>query len=492
LTQAGKVRIIKKLSPPAVRPNCLTLQRKANCLMSTLLIHQADLLLTMDAQRRELHNGALVAEANVITWVGPSTELPPVLVERADRVIDARGKIVLPGLVNTHHHFFQTLTRAMPGAQEAGLFDWLKTLYPLWAKLTPEAVRISTQVALTELLLSGCTTSSDHHYLWPNGCRLDDQFEAAATIGVRFHGARGSMSLGQSQGGLPPDEAVESEAAILQDCRRLVESYHDAGRFAMRRVVIAPCSPFSVTPDLMRESAALARSFGPQANVHLHTHLAETRDEEAFCLERFGYRPGDYAQELGWTGDDVWHAHCVHLNGAEVERFAQTHTGVSHCPTSNMRLASGIAPLRAMRHAGVPVGLGVDGSASNDGSHLLAEARQALLLQRVGGDPAALSARQALELATLGGATVLGRDDIGALAPGMAADVVGFDLKTLAYAGAAVHDPVAALLFCQPQWVDFAVVNGRVLVEGGQPLHLDLPVLVEQHNRAARALVDRD
>lgn len=459
--------------------------------MPTLLIHHADLLVTMDATRRELRDGALIVRDHVIEWVGHTPELPPEVAAQVDQVLDARGKIVLPGLVNTHHHFYQTLTRVIPAAQDAVLFDWLKTLYPIWAELTPADVRISTQLALTELLLSGCTTSSDHHYLWPNGARLDDQFEAAEAVGVRFHGARGSMSLGESQGGLPPDRITEDEESILRDSQRVVESYHDASRYAMRRVVIAPCSPFSVTPDLMRESAALARSFGPAANVHLHTHLAETEDEEAFCLERFGARPGAYADALGWTGDDVWHAHCVHIDQAEIQHFAHTQTGVAHCPTSNMRLASGIAPVRALRDAGAPVGLGVDGSASNDGSHLLAEARQCLLLQRVLGDPRAMTARTALEIATLGGAAVLGRDDIGALAPGMAADIIGFDLNTISYAGGAVHDPLAALLFCQPQGVDFALVHGRMLVEGGQLVHLELPSLIEQHNRAAQALLTR-
>jgi cytosine/adenosine deaminase-related metal-dependent hydrolase len=459
--------------------------------MPTLLIHHADLLITMDATRRELRDGALLLQDNVITWVGGSNAIPADLLSNADRVINARGKVVLPGLVNTHHHFYQTLTRAIPAAQDAVLFDWLKTLYPIWAELTPDDVHISTQLALTELLLSGCTTSSDHHYLWPNGSRLDDQFAAAAAVGVRFHGARGSMSLGESQGGLPPDRVTEDEAAILRDCRRVVEQYHDASRFALQRVVLAPCSPFSVTPDLMRESAALARSFGAQANVHLHTHLAETKDEEAFCLARFGHRPGDYAEQLGWTGDDVWHAHCVHLNPTEIAGFARSQTGVAHCPSSNMRLASGIAPVRAMRDAGVLVGLGVDGSASNDSSHLLAEARQCLLLQRVMGNPRAMTAREALEIATLGGAAVLGRDDIGALAPGMAADLIAFDLNALGYAGGAVHDPLAALLFCHPQSVDLAIVNGRILVEEGHLLAGELPQLIEKHNRAARALYTR-
>ena len=458
--------------------------------MSTTVIRNAAMLVTMDAQRREIPDGALVIQDNAIRWVGTTADLPASLCAGAERVIDARGKIVLPGFVNTHHHFYQTLTRAIPAAQDVVLFDWLKTLYPIWAELTPAAVNVSTRLALTELLLSGCTTSSDHHYLWPNGTRLDDQFEAAEAIGVRFHGARGSMSLGESDGGLPPDRCTEPEAVILHDCRRVVETFHDPARFAMRRVVIAPCSPFSVTPELMRESAALARSFGPEMNVHLHTHLAETKDEEDFCIAQFGYRPGTYAEELNWTGSDVWHAHCVHLNADEITTFAHSHTGVAHCPSSNMRLASGIAPIRAMRDAGVAVALGVDGSASNDSSHLLAEARQALLLQRVMGNPAALTAREALELATLGGAAVLGRDDIGSLAPNMAADIIAFDLNALGYAGGAVHDPVAALVFCHPQNVDFSMVNGRLLVKDGQPVHIDLPMLVEEHNRAARKLVN--
>lgn len=455
------------------------------------VIEHAEMLVTMDAQRREIRDGAVVIEENAIVWVGPTAQLPPELVREDARRIQARGQIVLPGFVNTHHHFYQTLTRVIPAAQDAVLFDWLKTLYPIWAELRPEDVRVSTQLALVELLLSGCTTSSDHHYLWPNGSRLDDQFEAAEQVGVRFHGARGSMSLGESQGGLPPDRVTEDEESILRDCRRVVEAYHDSRRFAMRRVVLAPCSPFSVTGELMRESAALARSFGPEANVHLHTHLAETLDEEHFCLERFGQRPVEYAGALDWMGDDVWHAHCVHLNQEEIGHFARTHTGVAHCPTSNMRLASGIAPVRALCAAGVPVGLGVDGSASNDSSHMLAEVRQTLLLQRVLGDPQAMTARQALELATLGGAAVLGRDDIGALAPGMAADIIAFDLNALAYAGGAVHDPVAALVFCHPQPVTWAMVNGRLLVEGGEVRTVDLPTLVAQHNQAARALLAR-
>lgn len=456
--------------------------------MPTTLIHHADCIVTMDANRREIRDGAILIQDHVIEWVGAADQLPLEALA-ADQGINARGKIVLPGFVNTHHHFFQTLTRVIPGAQNAILFDWLKTLYPIWGELTPDDVRISTQLALLELLLSGCTTSSDHHYLWPNGSRLDDQFEAAEVLGVRFHGARGSMSLGESKGGLPPDRIVENENTILRDCRRVVEAYHDPARYAMHRVAIAPCSPFTVSPDLMRQSAELARSF--DLGVRLHTHLAETLDEDEFCITHFGQRPAQYAESLGWISPDVWHAHCVHLDEREVKQFAKTRTGVAHCPTSNMRLASGIAPVREMRKAGVPVGLGVDGSASNDGSHLLAEARQAMLLQRVFGDPTAMSARDAIELATLGGAAVLGRDDIGALAPGMAADIIGFDLSAPTFSGGAVHDPVAALVFCQPQNVDFAVVNGRILVEDGQPRHLEPALIVEAHNKAARALLVR-
>jgi cytosine/adenosine deaminase-related metal-dependent hydrolase len=456
--------------------------------MATLLLHHADCIATLDDARREIRDGAILLRDHSIEWVGPASALPTEYLH-ADQVVDMRGKLILPGFVNTHHHFYQTLTRVIPGAQNAVLFDWLETLYPIWAELTPGDVHISTQLALVELLLSGCTTSSDHHYLWPNGTRLDDQFEAAAAVGVRFHGARGSMSVGKSAGGLPPDRIVEREQDILYDCRRVVETFHDPQRFAMRRVALAPCSPFSVSPDLMRASAELARSFN--MGVRLHTHLAETQDEEAYCLAHFGRRPAAYAEELGWLHEDTWHAHCVHLAADEVTRFAHTGTGVAHCPTSNMRLASGIAPLRAMRQAGVPVGLGVDGSASNDSSHLLAEARQALLLQRVLGDPTAMTARDALELATRGGAAVLGRDDIGALAPNMAADLIAFDLTALAYAGAALHDPVAALIFCQPQSVDLAIVNGRILVQDGHLRHIDLPQLVHDHNHAARALLMR-
>ncbi|MGH2386997.1 MAG: 8-oxoguanine deaminase [Chloroflexota bacterium] len=447
--------------------------------MATLLIRHADVLATMDDADHQWVDGALLAVDHVITQVGPTDALP----DTADQVLDGRNLVILPGLINTHHHFYQTLTRAMPGAQNADLFHWLTTLYPVWSQLTPEAIRVSTATAIAELMLSGCTTASDHTYIWPNGARLDDQIEVAANLGFRFHATRGSMSVGHSKGGLPPDHVVEDEAAILRDSRRLIETYHDAQPHAMTRIALAPCSPFSVSLDLMRESIALARSYG----VHSHTHAAETRDEERFALEKFGCRPIELMEDLGWMGGDVWHAHAVHASADECTRLGATRTGIAHCPTSNMRLGSGIMPLGAMLAAGARVGLGVDGSASNDSSHLLAEARQAMLLHRVGGDPGALSAHDVLGLATRGGAEVLGRDDIGMLAPGMAADFVGFRTDTLCMAGGAVHDPLAALVFCQPAAVDLSVIHGKVRVRDGALLDLDLPALIARHNTIARA-----
>ncbi len=446
----------------------------------TLLVKNADVLVTMDVQRREIKGGGLYVEDNHVVSIGPSDTLPAT----ADEVIDMAGHVVLPGLVNTHHHMFQSLTRAVPAAQDCELFAWLKVLYPIWIRLTPEMVRVSVRTAMAELMLSGCTTSSDHFYLYANGVRLDDAIEAAQATGMRFHANRGSMSVGESKGGLPPDAAVEDEAAILTDTRRVIETFHDASRFSMLRIVVAPCSPFSVTDDLMRESAALARSYG----VSLHTHLAENDNDVAYSRERYGKTPSQYAEDLGWVGHDVWHAHCVKLDDHGIALFGRTGTGVAHCPCSNMRLASGIAPIRKMRRAGVPVGLGVDGSASNDTGNMIGEARQAMLLQRVGLGPDAMSARDVLEIATLGGAKVLNRDDIGALAPGMAADFVAFDMRGIGYAGA-LHDPVAALIFGASAQVSLSVINGKVTVREGKITTLDLPPLIEQHNRLSRQLV---
>ncbi|WP_341676428.1 8-oxoguanine deaminase [Niveibacterium sp. SC-1] len=448
--------------------------------MPTLLLKNAQTLVTMDAQRREIAGGGVFIRDGVIEAVGADTDLPT----QADEVIDLAGHVLTPGLVNTHHHMYQSLTRAIPAAQDAELFDWLKTLYPIWARLTPEAIRVSTLTAMAELILSGCTTSSDHLYIYPNGSRLDDAIASAVEIGMRFTASRGSMSVGESKGGLPPDSVVEDEGAILTDTRRLIETYHDARRHAMVQVAVAPCSPFSVSRELMRESATLARAYG----VRLHTHLAENDKDISYSREVFGMTPAEYAESLGWTGHDVWHAHCVKLDEPGIALFGRSGTGVAHCPCSNMRLASGIAPIPAMRAAGVPVGLGVDGSASNDGAHMLGEARQAMLLARVGHGPAAMSARQALELATLGGARVLGRDDIGALAPGMSADCVAFKLTGPGFAGGAVHDAVAALLFCTPPQVNWSVINGRVVVREGALTSIDLPVVLERHDAIARAM----
>ena len=450
--------------------------------MSTLLLKNARLLITMNDGRETFPNGALFVRDNGIEWVGDSGAIPAAY-QTAERVIDATYKVVLPGLVNTHHHLYQTLTRAL--APNDGLFNWLKTLYPIWARMDGEAVYVSALIGMAELILSGCTTASDHLYLFPNGAKLDDEIRAAQELGFRFHAARGSMSLGESDGGLPPDSVVEDEQAILHDTRRVIERFHDPQQRAMIRVVVAPCSPFSVTPDLMRESARLARAYG----VTLHTHLAETKDEEEFCLETFGYRPAAYAEQLEWVGDDVWWAHAVHVDHEEIELMARTHTGAAHCPCSNMRLASGIAPVRRWIDRQVRVGLGVDGSASNDGSHMLNEARQALLLQRVLGGASALTVEEALWLGTRGGAQVLKRDDIGSLEVGKAADFIAFDLNQLPYAGAQ-HDPLAALIFCAPQQVDLSVINGRIIVEDGELRSLDIAPVIKRHNQISQQIIN--
>ncbi len=447
--------------------------------MTTLLVKNIGTLVTMDDERREISSGAMFIRDHVIEAVGTLDDMP----QHAEVVLDLPNHVVLPGLVNTHHHMFQNMTRAV--AQDNELFGWLTTLYPIWSNLTPEMVHVSAKLAMAELILSGCTTSSDHLYLYLNGIQIDDEIRAAQELGFRFHPTRGSMSVGESKGGLPPDRLVQDEALILKDTQRAIEQHHDAERYSMLRVGVAPTAPFNVSMELMREAAVLARSY---PKVRLHTHLAENINDIEYSLEKYNMRPGEFVESLGWIGDDVWHAHCVQLDHQEIDLFARTETGVAHCPCSNMRLASGIAPIREMLRQKVRVGLGVDGSASNDGGHLLGEARQAMLLQRVkDADPAAMSARTALEMATRGGASVLGRDDIGALAPGMAADFVAFRLDQMAYTGA-WHDPAGALLFCQPTQADVVVIHGRIVVEQGHFIHLDLPMLVEQHNRLSRQL----
>lgn len=450
--------------------------------MTTLLLKNIRCLATFDDERRELEGAWVLIRDRVIDAVGTAAEPPP---ESADRVIDLSKHIALPGLINTHHHMFQSLTRVI--AQACELFDWLQTLFPIWSGLRGEDFYIASKLALAELILSGCTTASDHHYLYPNDVRLEDEIRAADEIGMRFHAARGCMSLGESAGGLPPDSLVEREADILRDTQALIERWHDPAPQSMLRIVVAPCSPFSVTVDLMREAAALARAYG----VFLHTHLAENEKDVAYSQANYGMTPGQYAEDVGWVGDDVWHAHCVKLDGDEVRLFGHTGTGVCHCPSSNMRLASGIAPVRQMLDNRVKVGLGVDGSASNDSGHLLGEARQALLLARALGEPAALSAREALTMATRGGAAVLGRDDIGQIAPGMSADLIAYRLDGVAMAGA-LTDPLAALVFCQPPAADLSIINGAVVVEDGRLLTTDLPVLIEKHNELSLQLIRGD
>ena len=444
--------------------------------MTELLIRNADYLLTMDETRRELVSADVLLRDGVVVAVGQN-------LTTEEEVVEASGCVVTPGLVNTHHHLYQSLTRAVPGGQDALLFGWLKTLYPIWARFTPDHMYVSAQVGLAELALSGCTLSSDHLYMYPNGSRLEDTIRAAAEIGVRFQPTRGAMSIGESDGGLPPDALVEREAAILEDCIRVIDGFHDPSASSMCRVGIAPCSPFSVSRDLMRDAALLARDKG----VMLHTHLAENDEDIAYSLAQFGCRPGQCAQDLGWVGPDVWHAHCVKLDPSEIALFAQTKTGVAHCPCSNCRLGSGIAPLRAMRDSGVPVGLGVDGSASNDAGNLVAEARQAMLLQRVAGGANAMSAREALEIATRGGADILGRPECGRIEVGARADIAIWDVSGIESAGS--WDP-AALLLAGPTTVRDLLVEGRSVVRDGQVVTIDLPAQIAQQNKLARALRD--
>lgn len=458
---------------------------------SVLRIDAADVVLTHDAARRELRGAGLLAIGGRIEAVGDADLLDVAFAAaRAQgrgggplRRVDASGCVVMPGLVNTHHHMYQSLTRAVPAAQDADLFGWLRTLYPIWARYTPEEFVLAAEVAIAELLRSGCTTSSDHQYLFPNGARLDDTIEAARRLGIRFHACRGAMSVGESAGGLPPDALVEDEEAILADSERVVGRWHDPAPGAMTRIALAPCSPFSVSPGLMRDAAGLARRLG----VRLHTHLAENDEDVVYSRERFGMTPAEYAESVGWLGEDVWHAHCVKLDAAGIARFGATRTGIAHCPCSNMRLASGIAPVPAWRRAGLRVGLGVDGSASNDGADLLGEARQALLLARVGHGPSALRAREALEMATLGGAAVLGRDDVGALVPGLQADLAIFDIGGLEHAGAS-WDPVAALLLCAPVRARYTIVGGRVVVDDGRLVTADAVDLARRQRQAVGRL----
>ncbi|MEO1079245.1 MAG: 8-oxoguanine deaminase [Pseudomonadota bacterium] len=452
--------------------------------MTTLLMRNAECVVCMDDKNREIRDGGVFIRDGRIEAVGPSAELPNV----ADRIIDLRGQVLTPGLVNTHHHLYQNLTRLLPEAQDAALFGWLRALYPVWERLTPEAFRVSAQVGVAELLLSGCTSTADHQYIFPNESRLDDSIEAVRDTGIRFSALRGSMSVGVSSGGLPPDTLVEDEDAILEDSERLIGCFHDASSASRLTIGLAPCSPFSVSRGLMERSAELARRHG----VRLHTHLAENVEDVAYSRERFNCTPGEYADSLGWVGDDVWHAHCVQLDERDMQRFAATGTGVAHCPCSNMRLASGIAPIMQMLAQGVPVSLGVDGSSSNDSGHLLAEARQALLLQRLREGADACGVRDMLRVATRGGARVLGREDhIGQLSPGFQADCTAFRIDDVWHAGSAL-DPVSALLLCHTTEANYTVVGGDVLVDDGELVAFALEPLLADHAKMVRRLASGD
>ncbi len=428
--------------------------------MARTLIRNIDTVVTMDDAHRVLTGVDILMENGMIAGIGTGLDAP------GAEVVEGRGCVVTPGLINTHHHLYQTLTRSVPGGQDALLFGWLQTLYPIWARFGPEEMFVATQVGLAELALSGCTLSADHLYLFPNGSRLDDTIAAAGEVGLRFHPTRGAMSIGESDGGLPPDSLVEREEDILNDSIRVVDAFHATGPGAMVQVGLAPCSPFSVSRELMRDAAVLARDKG----VRLHTHLAENDEDIAYSEEMFGCRPGQYAEDLGWTGDDVWHAHCVKLDAQEIDLFAQTGTGVAHCPCSNCRLGSGIAPVRAMRDAGVRVGLGVDGSASNDAADMIGEARMAMLLQRVAKGADAMASMEALEIATRGGAAVLGRDDVGQIADGFRADIAVWDVSGIEAAGS--WDK-AALLLAGPRRVRDLFVEGRRIVRDGEIVTVD-------------------
>ena len=440
------------------------------------VIKNADLIISMDDARRVLNNYDILISDGQIQKVEKNIRL-----DGSENVIDAAGCLVTPGLVNTHHHLFQSLTKAVPGGQNALLFGWLKTLYPIWSRFGPEEIRISTILGLSELALSGCTMSSDHLYLFPNGATLDDTIFAAQEVGLRFYPTRGSMSIGESLGGLPPDSLVEKEQDIINDCIRLIDKFNDTSPASMIRIGLAPCSPFSVTRELMRDTAVLARD----KKVTLHTHLAENEEDIAYSLEKFGCRPGQYAEELGWTGKDVWHAHCVKLDKQEINLFSRSRTGVSHCPCSNCRLGSGIAPINEMLTSGVNVGLGVDGSASNDSGSLISEARQAMLLQRVSNGADAMSAMDALELATRGGADILGRPECGRIQVGARGDLAIWDISGIDSAGS--WDP-AALLLAGPKKVKHLVVEGRIIVWDGNIVTVKMSEVLSETKRLVQNL----
>ena len=453
--------------------------------MASLLIKNSKHLLTMDGKSyhttgRELSNASILCEEGIIKDIFSSDKKIS-----ADLEIDASKCVILPGLVNTHHHLFQSLTKAISKAQNATLFEWLKTLYPIWARITPDALKSAVKIGLSELIFSGCTTSTDHQYIFPNGIKLEDSIEVAKDLGIRFHPTRGSMSIGESNGGLPPDYLIENEELILKDSQRVIETWNDPSHNSMIRVSLAPCSPFSVSKNLMVQTAKLARDYG----VGLHTHLAENGDDVNYSKEKFGLTPGQYINELGWTGNDVWHAHCVKLSDEEISLFSETKTSISHCPCSNMRLGSGIIPLNKMMNKGVSIGLGVDGSASNDSGNLLNEAKQALYLQRVTETINKLNSRHMLWLATAGGARALNRHDIGSIKIGNSADFAIYDLSSLELAGA-VDDPIGALIFCGPLRTKYTICNGKVLSEDDKIKNLNLEKTILKHNLFSRNILN--
>lgn len=456
----------------------------------SLLIKNIAHIATMDDASTELRDGWIVLDGREITAVGTGPVPEPGAGEQREQ-LDACGALAIPGMVNTHHHLYQCFQRVVPMVQDCKLFDWLTTLYEIWRELTPFEVRLSAEVALGELLLSGCTTVADHFYVFPQGQSphlLDETITSARKLGVRFHPSRGSMSRGKSQGGLPPDDVVQTPSEILKDSQRVIETYHDQSRYSMCRVALAPCSPFSVTDDLLLESARLARTY---QGVRLHTHLAETKDEDDFCMQLHNCRPLEYMRKLEWIGPDVWYAHGVYLNEQELRIMAENSTGIAHCPVSNLRLGSGIAPIPMALQLGVPVGLAVDGSASNDASDMVRELQVCTMVHRVDSGVDAMPARRALHIATRGGAKVLGRDDIGIIAPKMAADIALFPLDDIGLAGA-LHDPVAALAMTtgvrRARWV---FVNGKMVVKEGHLTNTDETDLRKRATVASQQMIER-
>ena len=451
--------------------------------MKSILI-KGGYIFSADDKKTELKDYDIYIEGPEIKKIGKNLKV------KANYTINAKNCVILPGFINTHHHFFQTLTRNIPQVADAKLFDWLIYLYEIWKNMDEEWVDISTKIAAAELLLTGSTTSSDHLYLFPKKSSkylIDREVESAKETGIRFVATRGSMSRGRSKGGLPPDDVVQDEDTIIKDCERVVKKYHSTEKFAMTQIALAPCSPFSVTTELLKITAQMAEKW----NVRLHTHLAETKDEDEYCLKVYKMKPLEYMEKNGWLNKRVWFAHCVYINEKEAKKFAKSGCGVAHCPTSNLRLGSGIAPIRMFLRKGVNVGIAVDGSASNDSSNMLSEIRQAMLVSRVKDSVNSMPARDAIYLATKGGARVLGRDDIGSIEVGKAADIAIFDISGIEYAGS-TYDPIASILFCGiNQKTKYTIVNGKIVVENGKLLTLDEKKLKEKADKIVKKIIEK-